>query len=273
MWKVNFLILLLLPFSVAASDLIREQRYAEELRDMLVVGNGVTLKAGDTEFFAIHTEAETGRPHGAVILLHGRGAHPNWPDVIWPLRTGLASRGWETLSLQMPVAGADSESWIYEQLIPEASPRIAAAVAFLKERKISNIVLVGHSLGARMGAQFLAAGTPKEITAFVAVGMMLEPAGSQIKTGEALAAIKIPVLDIYGSRDLDLVLNSVRERAAAARKAGNDEYRQSEVAGADHFFHGLDDTLAGRVYAWITRVAGEQGASAGEESATGAAQP
>jgi pimeloyl-ACP methyl ester carboxylesterase len=165
----------------------------------------------------------------------------------------------------MPVAGPDADNWIYEQLIPEAPPRIAAAVAFLKERQIENIVLVGHSLGARMGVQFLAAGTPDEVTAFVAIGMMLEPAGSESKTGEALASIKIPVLDIYGSRDLDSVRNSVRQRASAARKAENSNYRQVSIAGADHFFNGLEGTLVSRVGAWITRAAPGKEVSAGEE--------
>jgi pimeloyl-ACP methyl ester carboxylesterase len=274
MWKPIFFILSLLALPAAGSDLIREQRYAQELQGRLVVGDGITLKAGETDFFAIHTEAETSQLKGAVILLHGRGAHPNWPEVIWPLRTELASSGWETLSIQMPVAGPDSDSWIYEQLIPEAIPRIAVSVEFLKGREIENVVIVGHSLGARMGAHFLAAETPQEVTGFVAIGLMLEPAGSQSKTGEALANIKIPVLDIYGSRDLDSVRTSARKRAAAARKAENNEYRQISISGADHFFRGLEGTLVGRVGAWITRTAtGKEVSEEEEESGTGTAKP
>jgi len=69
----------------------------------------------------------------------------------------------------------------------------------------------------------------------------------------ALQRIMIPVLDIYGSRDLDDVVDSAPLRAAAARKARNPDYRQTEIAGANHFFQGLEDTLVSRVNAWISR--------------------
>ena len=37
-----------------------------------------------------------------MIILHGRGYHPDWAEVANPLRVGLAE-GWNTLSLKMPV--------------------------------------------------------------------------------------------------------------------------------------------------------------------------
>ena len=67
----------------------------------------------------------------------------------------------------------------------------------------------------------------------------------------AVEKITVPVLDIYGSRDLDGVLNTVKTRAAAARKSGSGDYRQTEVEGADHFFVGVEDDLTRRVYGWL----------------------
>jgi pimeloyl-ACP methyl ester carboxylesterase len=258
MWKYLSPVLLLLLTSqvVLASDQIREQRFATAVEKQLLVGKGLTLKAGDVDFYAIHTEVMAPALKGAVILLHDREAHPNWPDVIRPLRTGLADRGWETLSLQMPLAGIDSDWQMYEQVIPEANPRIAAAVEFLKQRKIRNIVLLGHSLGGRMAVHYLAdAKPPKEINALVIIGMALEPEESPVKTREALAKVEMPVLDLFGSRDLDAVLNSAKHRRAAGRMAKNPAYRQVQMTGADHFFHRLESALVARVYAWIGKAA------------------
>lgn len=257
MWKPLALIsLLLIAHSAIASDQIREQRFAVAVEKQLLVGKGETLKAGDMDFYAIHTETTAAERKGAVILLHDREAHPNWPDVIRPLRIGLAERGWETLSLQMPLAGIDSDWHMYEQVVPEGSPRIAAAVEFLKKREIKNIVLLGHSLGGRMAVHYLAdAKPPKEIRALVVIGMALEPEDSPVKTKDALSKVEIPVFDLYGSRDLDPVLYTAKNRVAAARMAKNKAYRQVRMTGADHFFHRLERALVARVYAWIGKAA------------------
>ncbi len=236
-----------------ASDLARERRIAEQIEDAILVGEPVQLKAGELDFLAIHAPANTDTTRGAVILLHGMGANPDWTDVIQPLRSELPEHGWETLSLQLPVASADAPSKAYLALISEAGPRIGAAVDFLKQEGSSNMVLIGHSLGARMGAEYLAQGTPPEIRAFVAVGLSARMEQTESGSLGALQGIRIPILDIYGSRDLDSVLQSAPARAAAARKARNPDYRQTEIAGANHFFQGLEDTLVTRVYAWISQ--------------------
>lgn len=268
---LSVLLIGLIVFAAGAggSDLVREGRIARGLTEELVVGEPFTLKAGDLEFFVIHTAAETPEVRGGVILLHGRGAHPDWLDVIQPLRVELPKSGWETLSLQLPLAGTDSDAWAYEQLIPEAMPRIAATVEFLRQRKIRNIVLVGHSLGARMGVHYLASGqVPKEIRAMVTVGLHFGPEGSQVDTAGELAKVELPLLDLYGSRDLDRVLSGVPARAAAARKAENRQYRQSEVAGANHLFQGMDQTLVARVRAWVEKVVTEAEKNAADKQAS-----
>ena len=51
----------------------------------------------------------------------------------------------------------------------------------------------------------------------------------------------------------DDVLATRETRAKAARKAGNSNYRQYAVEGADHFFVGTEDELVRRVYGWLKR--------------------
>lgn len=253
------LCLLLSQLSLAASDLIRERRIADQISEALLVGEPLTLQAGDTPFLAIYTRESTDYSHGAAIILHGRGAHPDWVDVVNPLRSELPEYGWQTLSIQLPVAAADASDWVYRELIPEAAPRIAAAVDYLKQQGISNLVLIGHSLGARMGLEYLAAGAPEELRAFVAVGLSADAQRPQEGTLQALRQVRVPMLDIFGSRDLGSVTGSAGARTRVAREADLVDYRQAQVEGADHFFSGLSDTLVARVRAWLGRtVPGEK---------------
>jgi pimeloyl-ACP methyl ester carboxylesterase len=177
MKRIAALLLSLIAYTatVVAADLEREKRLAANLTTKQLVGEGVTLKAGSGEIFAIHTEVESGDLRGGVILLHGRGAYPDTAVVIHPLRTYLPEHGWETIAVQMPLAAVGSGGAEYEKLIPEAASRIGAAVEFLRQRELKKIVIIGHSLGARMAAHYLAENQSKEIIAWVAVGMMLEP--------------------------------------------------------------------------------------------------
>lgn len=240
-----------------ASDFSKEARWASQLKDSLVVGEAVTLQAGAVEFFAIYTP-DTGRVprRGAVVLLHGLGAHPDWPDVINPLRQELPERGWATLSIQLPVRANDARPEEYPPLFPAANERISAAIDYLRQQGALNVAIVGHSLGAAMGAYFLAEASPgsETVRAFVGIGMGGRP-DTVAYTPDNLAKIRLPVLDIYGSQDIRSVLETVEPRERAARQVQNPAYRQHKVMGADHFFRGLEDSLIKNVASWLTRYA------------------
>lgn len=263
----SLLLGLTLVGTASASDIAKEQRWAEQLREQLLVGEALQLSAtqaaakqgaGQQEFLALFTPASTINkavtPRGAVILLHGLGAHPDWPDVIAPLREQLPDAGWATLSIQLPVHPNEAEFSDYPPLFPEANARISASVQHLQQQGLLNIALVGHSLGAAMGAHFLASQAPgsEMVRAFVGIGMNHAP-GTVAHTPDALAKITLPVLDIFGALDLEGVLNSAKARAAS--QANNANYRQTAIAGADHFFRGLDATLNKRVSSWLKRAA------------------
>ena len=239
-----------------ASDIRKEQRMAEQLTEQLVIGEAVNITAGSLSFFALYTPAEGKTQRGGVILLHGQGAHPDWPDVISPLRRDLPDSGWATLAIQLPVWPNGTNFTDYLPLFPAANVRIDAAVRYLQKQGLLNITLVGHSLGAAMGAHYLAQQPPGSdaIRAFVGVGMGSAP-GTVAHTPDALAKINIPVLDLYGFQDLDNVLNSAKARAQAAQKANNTAYRQIKVTGADHFFRALEATLTKRIAGWLTLTA------------------
>lgn len=259
-----------------ASDTAKEKRWADQIVESLIDGNAEWLEADGQKFLAIFTEDQTGEPKGGVIILHGIGVHPNWDEVIYPLRTELPNHGWATLSIQLPILPNEATVKDYIPLIKEAAPRIKAAIAFLKSKHVEPLVIIGHSLGATMASATLAEQGDLGLRGFVAVGMEGSDADPQLDTTAQLAKLKLPILDLYGSRDLDGVLKAAPPRAAAMRKAGHAHYRQQEIEGADHFFVGLDDELVRRVYGWLEQLDKIDNAAppAADKPATGtAAQP
>lgn len=225
---------------VYASDLEKELRWKQQVVGDLFDGEPLTLSDGHLEFLGLLTLADPAKEN-AIVVLHGVGAHPDWPQVVNPLRVQLADQGWTTLSIQLPVLDNEAEEGAYEPLIAEASPRILAAVEYLKQSGAKGVYIVAHSLGSRMASYFLTH-SPAEVKGFVGVGM-------NIGTVQYLSEIHIPVLDLYGSDDLEGVLGSANDRSAMS--AGNSAYSKQVVEGADHFFNEMDDELVEVVVEWL----------------------
>lgn len=241
----------------ATSNIAKEKRWAEQIKDNLVDGEPVWLRAkGQKEkFFGIYTKETAGHAQGGAILLHGMGGHPDWPDVISPLRTQLPEHGWTTLSIQMPVLDNDASLADYAPLFALVAGRINAAIAQLESKGINNIVIIGHSLGAAMGAYYLSQHSKSDVRAFVGIGMGMSKQYKSMDTPTSLARITIPVLDLYGEEDLFSVLSSVERRANAATQAGNKNYYPLRIVGANHFFQDQDEVLVKRVWSWLNRYA------------------
>jgi len=255
---LNLLLLLILSQTLvgpAAADRLRERQIGEQVESKVRVGEAVTLKTGEVEFLAIHAKALTRQTQGGVILLHDRGANPDWRAVIHPLRSALPAHGWETLSIQLPVASVDAADDRYDELMPKAFPRLDFAVDFFSQRQLMNIVVIGHGQGGRTLLQWLAKAIPEPVRAGVAIGLTATEPDIEPGTLNSLGRIKLPLLDLYGSRDRSEVVDTAPKRAAAAREADNSDYRQLRIEGADHDFRGLDALLVSRVRAWMARVA------------------
>jgi alpha/beta superfamily hydrolase len=255
--------LLLGAGNALADDPVREARIASQIEDAILDGEPVWLQAGQARFLAIYTRAATPETRGAAVILHGSDAHPDWPDVVFPLRTQLPEHGWATLSIQLPVTapGAPAGSWQAD--LPLAAPRIAAAAAWLKKRQFPYLALIGHSLGARMGAEYLGGlhGAPDPaFRAFVAVGLTANPADTDRGVLLALKQLQLPMLDLYGERDFGGVIHSADARRRAALQGRSPAYSQVQAPGADHFFRGLDGLLVSRVRAWLAKTAGDAAA-------------
>ncbi len=240
-----------LSFTVNASDLAKEKRWSDQVVDAIIDGDAVWLNDGSHDFLSIYTEAETDK-NRAVIIMHGTGIHPDWQQVIQPLRVGLIEHDWNTLSIQMPILANEAEYADYAPLYEEVAPRINAAIKMLKDKGQQTIVLIGHSQGAAMAAYYLA-NTKQKMNGFVAIGMASFADDPRMNSIKALENIHVPVLDLYADEDLDTILSSADQRVSAAKKAANSKYTQLQIKG-NHFYDDQNEALLEAVANWLEKV-------------------
>ncbi|MDC9715244.1 MAG: DUF3530 family protein [Gammaproteobacteria bacterium] len=240
---MKFISILLLvsnfAFAQTVPDYAKEGRWAAQVEDSLMDGDVVWLSANNYKFLSLYTPSETDAKRAALVI-HGLGAHPDWAQVIQPLRVALTEKGWHTLSIQMPVLANDREAPEYMSLLMQGDERIKVAINYLQQQGLSVDAIISHSLGSVMSAHYLDK-NQQPVKYFVAVGM-------PDLVVKYLEEIRIPILDLYGVDDIEPVLKSVGKRAQASKE--NKYYTQKKV-DADHFFNDKDELLIDEVSAWL----------------------
>jgi len=256
--SARFIIVIILSLLLTAvsragsvSDTAKEQRWAGQITDQLIIGEPVWLEADGHRFLAIYTPAETPSPRGTVLLVHGMGAHPDWPQVIQPLRSGLSEGGWQSLSIQMPLPPEGIDRAGQMALLREGADRLQTAVAWLGSKGMTPVTLIAHSRGCADILYYAATHGGGPVTSLVLVGAngRYENLPADASSLRFLQDIRLPMLDLYGEHDLEGVIQTAPERRKAA--AGNPGYQQLMVPGADHFFDGEEKPLLAEVTRWL----------------------
>ncbi|WP_299877824.1 DUF3530 family protein [uncultured Cocleimonas sp.] len=246
---------------VAKADLEREKRMAIEVEDAVLDGEVIFLEDTANEghaFMAIDMEAESDKSDkgqkGAVLILHGRGFHPNWEDAIYPLRTQLPASGWRTLSLQMPVLEKSAKYYDYVPLFPQAAERIDMGITYLKKQGVKKIVILAHSCGAHMAMDWVRNQKgllDESVIGYIGAGMGATDYKQKMAEPFPLAEMKVPVLDIYGDKDYPAVLRMAEGRLTDIKMAGDPKSAQVIVPGADHYFKGKGNEVTAAVATWL----------------------
>ena len=195
MIKLSFtLIILLVSLTTGASDIAKEKRWADQVVEALIDGDEIWLKTDDKanqEFLGIYTESAI-ESNSAVIIMHGTGIHPDWQQIIQPLRVGLTEPGWHTLSIQMPILPNEAKTIEYSPLYEEVAPRVRAAIKHLKTTGAKKIILIGHSLGASMAAYYLIKPNP-DVLGFIGIGMVAGGDDKRMDDAHSISKITIPL--------------------------------------------------------------------------------
>ena len=232
-------------------DYEREARLAQEAEAGLFEGDAVYLNDGNRNFLSLYSEASASSFEGAVILLHGRGFHPDWVQVAGPLREGFGELGITTLSLQMPVLAKNAKYYEYLEIIPQSFPRIEAGLDFLQSKGYQWIALVAHSCSVHMTMAWIKEFGDNAINAYVGIGMEATDYGQPMLERFPLERMSIPVLDVYGSEDYPAVIKGAERRISEIESAGNPQSMQIKIEGPDHFFEDYENELVTTVGEWI----------------------
>jgi len=243
------IVLILFSGVVNSADLEREKRMALEIVDSILDGEVEMLGDGDHSFLSIYTEAE--QATRGVLIIHGRGFHPDWVDTVQPLRVGLVDYGWNTLSIQMPVLGKTAKYYDYLPIFDQAIPRIEAGLAFLKSRGNTAVVILAHSCGVHMSMHYLKKFGDSGLSAYVGIGMGATDYRQPMPEPFPLDSLGVPVFDVYGADDYPAVHRLAPGRWQQIQKAGNPQSRQSVVTDADHYFTDRGDALTEAIGEWL----------------------
>jgi len=250
--KILYLIIFFLVSTVQASDLVREKRLMDQIVDAILDGDPEMLMADGHEFLTIYTEAD--EPKGAVLILHGRGFHPDWSDAINPLRVGLVDQGWNTLSIQLPVLEKTAKFYDYMPIFDEATPRIDAAIDFLQQQGNKKIIIIAHSCGAHMAMQYVRNKGEDRFDAYVGIGMGATDYKQPMLKPFPLDTMRKPVLDVYGGEDYPAVQRLAGIRAQQMMDEGNALSKQVKIPHANHYFTDMGDPLVEVIAKWLEKL-------------------
>lgn len=236
----------------AEPDYAREARLANQIVDMILDGEAVWLEANQREFLGIYTEADD--TDTGVLILHGRGYHPDWAEVVNPLRVGLVEHGYGTLSLQMPVLPKEAKYYDYVPVFRFAHARIDAGISFLRDHGYRRVVLLAHSCGVHMAMDWVRERGDDNIDAFIGLGMGATDYGQPMRQPFPLATMRVAVLDMYGAEEFPAVRRGAAQRKAMMESAGHPKSRQRVLANADHYFTDQGEALVIAVADWLANL-------------------
>ena len=186
----------------------------------------------------------------AILYLHGRGLSPNDYNLAHPIRTQF-SGNFNTYNIQLPVLEKGSTYNDYVDILYDSDQRIISAVDYIS-LKNDRLVIIAHSCGVHMLMSFIENYfLPSQVIAIVMIGSGAVDKGQKLVTEYPYDKINIPILDIYGEYDFDLVRKEAPKRKKLIKRI-SEKSLQYEIKSSSHYHEDNADKVIQIVKKWLS---------------------
>ena len=186
----------------------------------------------------------------AVLYLHGRGLNPNEQNLAHPIRVEMSSF-YNTYSLQLPVLKKQSTYYEYSQIFYDSDERILSAIEHIL-RKNDKVILIAHSCGVHMLMSYIKnKNLSSHISSLVLIGSGAVDKGQKLIYSYPYEKIKIPILDLFGENDFDLVLRKSNERNKSIQKT-HSKSQQIIIKSSNHYHNDNSNRVITHVKKWLS---------------------
>ncbi|MGK0441720.1 MAG: hypothetical protein ACJA0N_001521 [Pseudohongiellaceae bacterium] len=206
------------------------------------------LDIAGKKVLSLYSPDHSGRAKGGVILLPRHDQPITIHNRLFNLQQTLADNSWHALTIVMPsFTDAENEANLAQQYID-------AAIQFLNDKGIYNMVLLGEGINAHRMLQFANQLTTQKKAKQIRGLAIVNPVNSGIKpTIEALIP-KLPfsILDIYFDEGLETKRNA-KLRLRNSRSMPAKQYQQIRMLRLAN--NQKENRLTKRVRGWLDKTA------------------
>ena len=246
--------------AAAFPDRSREFIIAGQLEQRINDAELLWLENKQTSFLTLVTAPvqESATQDTAFLLLHGMGKHPDWPQLLRPLRLQLAASGWFNVSPQLPLLSAQESLSDYAMTVVEASQRVLVILNWVEQQGYTKTVIIGHGFGALTALHALVrvASLRDKVIGLVLLATgeypYLSPSLKLYQLLQNRHLQELPLLDIYPlPAASDTLSAQALARRTAVRRGDNTRLTQIAVPDADIYFTAQEELLSEYINSWV----------------------
>ena len=244
---------LIIPFIVHCThiyipDKSRESMIYEQSLSEIFDGKHLYIdyKFGKYSMLEVYNEDH----NTAVLFLHGRGLSPNEQNLAYPVRVTLSNL-YNTYSLQLPVLKKQSTYLEYTKIFYDSDERILSALEHIN-KKNNKVIIIAHSCGVHMLMSFIQnKNFTNNISSLVLIGSGAVDKGEKLIYEYPYGKIQVPILDLFGENDFNLVLKNANKRKQLIKKA-NAKSQQIKIKSSDHYHTDNSERVITFVKKWLS---------------------